>query len=184
MPDRVRAKANCRRGGTCRPLPQHKPPQEDAADQQHEGGYAGRDEHVVRLLVRGDLLLVRPLKLQVRPPGGGCGLTGLVPLQLGRSELQLGYSLLQLPRGLLKLPLPGNEPAALLLAGAPDGLLVRFVVKDHPEVFGLDFNCCRIEILLGDSNSARFLLCMQSRFERHTSVSSIGTVCRHYTAGV
>ena len=109
-------------GPTALPLPQHEPPQENAADQQrqqHEGDHADDVEHVLRHLVRGDLLPVPPLKLVVRLSGGGCGLPGLVPLplQLGRSARQLRHALLQLPHRPLKLMFPGDGTAQQLLVG-------------------------------------------------------------------
>ena len=54
-------------------LPQHKPPHENAADQQHEqhdGDHADHVEQILRLLVRGGLLPVRPLKLLMRLSAG------------------------------------------------------------------------------------------------------------------
>ena len=55
------------------PLSQHKPPHENAADQQHEqhdGDHADHVEQVLRLLVRGGLLPVRLLKLLLRLSAG------------------------------------------------------------------------------------------------------------------
>ena len=78
---------------TFRTKPQHKPPHENAGDQQrqqHEDGHAYCDEQIIRLLVRGDLLLVRSLKLLIRPSAGGCGINtvihALYSYQLGNNN--------------------------------------------------------------------------------------------------
>ena len=69
---KVRAGRNVE-GLAAAPLSQHKPPHENAADQQHEqhdGVHADHVEQILRLLVRGGLLPVRLLKLLMHLSAG------------------------------------------------------------------------------------------------------------------